>query len=29
MIKESYPFFADHETKANRTIPVVILQRVA
>jgi deazaflavin-dependent oxidoreductase (nitroreductase family) len=28
MIKDSYPFFADHEAKANRTIPVVILERV-
>jgi deazaflavin-dependent oxidoreductase (nitroreductase family) len=27
MIKQTYPFFADHEIKANRTIPVVILER--
>jgi deazaflavin-dependent oxidoreductase (nitroreductase family) len=27
MIKEKYPFFADHETTAGRTIPVVALTR--
>lgn len=27
MIKETYPFFADHEAKTDRTIPVVILTR--
>ncbi len=27
MIKETYPFFADHEAKAGRTIPVVELTR--
>lgn len=27
MIKERYPFFADHEVKAKRTIPVVALTR--
>src|SRR5690349_12130740 len=26
-IKENYPFFADHEAKAGRKIPVVILAR--
>ena len=26
-IKESYPFFADHEKQAGRVIPVVALQR--
>ncbi len=26
-VKERYPFFADHETKAGRTIPVVALTR--
>ncbi|MDQ1483164.1 MAG: hypothetical protein QOF35_1240 [Actinomycetota bacterium] len=29
MLKESYPFFADHETKTERTIPVVALTRVS
>jgi deazaflavin-dependent oxidoreductase (nitroreductase family) len=28
MIKETYPFFADHEAKTTRTIPVVALTRV-
>ena len=28
-IKEKYPFFADHEVKAGRTIPVVALTRGA
>ena len=28
MLKETYPFFADHETKADRDIPVVALTRV-
>jgi deazaflavin-dependent oxidoreductase (nitroreductase family) len=27
-IKESYPFFADHEVKAGREIPVVALERL-
>jgi deazaflavin-dependent oxidoreductase (nitroreductase family) len=27
MIKERYPFFAEHEVKAGRTIPVVVLTR--
>jgi deazaflavin-dependent oxidoreductase (nitroreductase family) len=27
MIKEGYPFFAEHEVKAGRTIPVVVLTR--
>jgi len=27
MLKEAYPFFADHEAGAGRTIPVVILTR--
>ncbi len=27
MLKQIYPFFADHETKADRTIPVVVLTR--
>jgi deazaflavin-dependent oxidoreductase (nitroreductase family) len=27
MLKESYPFFADHEASTGRTIPVVILTR--
>jgi deazaflavin-dependent oxidoreductase (nitroreductase family) len=27
MIKENYPFFADHETMTDRTIPVVSLVR--
>jgi deazaflavin-dependent oxidoreductase (nitroreductase family) len=26
-IKELYPFFADHEAKTTRTIPVVLLER--
>ena len=25
MLKETYPFFADHEAKTDRTIPVVVL----
>jgi deazaflavin-dependent oxidoreductase (nitroreductase family) len=29
MIKELYPFFADHERKTARTIPVVALSRVS
>jgi deazaflavin-dependent oxidoreductase (nitroreductase family) len=28
MLKESYPFFAEHETRTDRTIPVVSLSRV-
>lgn len=28
MLKETYPFFADHEAKTDRTIPVVVLTRV-
>jgi deazaflavin-dependent oxidoreductase (nitroreductase family) len=28
-LKEAYPFFADHEQKAGRTIPVVALTRQA
>jgi len=28
MLKATYPFFADHETKTNRSIPVVVLTRV-
>jgi deazaflavin-dependent oxidoreductase (nitroreductase family) len=28
MIKDTYPFFADHEAKAGRVIPVVVLERV-
>src|SRR5437763_11577891 len=28
MIKENYPFFAEHEQKTTREIPVVILARV-
>jgi deazaflavin-dependent oxidoreductase (nitroreductase family) len=28
MIKANYPFFADHETKTTRAIPVVALTRV-
>jgi len=28
MIKLAYPFFADHETKTTRTIPVVALTRL-
>ncbi|MGZ4649591.1 MAG: nitroreductase family deazaflavin-dependent oxidoreductase [Kineosporiaceae bacterium] len=28
MLKETYPFFADHETKADRGIPVVALTHV-
>jgi deazaflavin-dependent oxidoreductase (nitroreductase family) len=27
MLKETYPFFADHEAKTDRTIPVVVLTR--
>ena len=27
-IKSHYPFFADHEAKTTRTLPVVILERV-
>jgi deazaflavin-dependent oxidoreductase (nitroreductase family) len=27
MLKQTYPFFADHEAKADRTIPVVALTR--
>ena len=27
-IKESYPFFADHEKQTSRVIPVVAVQRV-
>jgi deazaflavin-dependent oxidoreductase (nitroreductase family) len=27
MLKELYPFFADHERKVSRTIPVVALER--
>lgn len=27
MLRESYPFFADHEASTDRTIPVVILTR--
>lgn len=27
MIKENYPFFADHEAKTSRVIPVVVLTR--
>jgi deazaflavin-dependent oxidoreductase (nitroreductase family) len=27
MLKETYPFFADHEVKAGREIPVVALRR--
>ena len=27
-IKDAYPFFADHEAKAGRVIPVVVLERV-
>ena len=27
MLKQIYPFFADHETKTDRTIPVVVLTR--
>lgn len=29
MIKQTYPFFADHEQKTDRTIPVVALTRAA
>ena len=29
MLKESYPFFADHEAKTSREIPVVALTRTA
>ncbi|MBO0831585.1 MAG: nitroreductase family deazaflavin-dependent oxidoreductase, partial [Actinobacteria bacterium] len=28
-LKSAYPFFADHEQKAGRTIPVVALTRLA
>ena len=28
MLKETYPFFADHEAKTDRCIPVVVLMRV-
>lgn len=28
-ITENYPFFADHQVKAGRTIPVVVLTRIA
>ncbi|MDX6247824.1 MAG: hypothetical protein QOF10_1184 [Kribbellaceae bacterium] len=28
MLKETYPFFADHEARTDRTIPVVVLTRV-
>jgi deazaflavin-dependent oxidoreductase (nitroreductase family) len=28
MLKQEYPFFADHEAKTDRTIPVVALTRV-
>jgi hypothetical protein len=28
MITELYPFFADHKTKAGRTIPVVALEKL-
>jgi hypothetical protein len=28
MVKERYPFFADHEAKTERVIPVVVLERV-
>lgn len=28
MLKERYPFFADHEAKTERVIPVVALERV-
>ena len=27
MLKQTYPFFADHEAKTDRTIPVVILTK--
>lgn len=27
LLKQAYPFFADHETKTDRTIPVVALTR--
>jgi deazaflavin-dependent oxidoreductase (nitroreductase family) len=27
MLKSHYPFFADHEIKTDRTIPVVVLER--
>ena len=29
MLKQSYPFFADHEAKTSREIPVVALTRMA
>lgn len=28
MLKQNYPFFADHEAKTDRVIPVVVLTRV-
>ncbi|NJC69527.1 nitroreductase family deazaflavin-dependent oxidoreductase [Planosporangium thailandense] len=28
MLKETYPFFADHEEKSQRVIPVVVLTRI-
>ncbi len=28
MLKETYPFFADHETKTDRGIPVIALTHV-
>jgi hypothetical protein len=28
VITDAYPFFADHEAKAGRVIPVVVLERV-
>jgi deazaflavin-dependent oxidoreductase (nitroreductase family) len=28
MLKENYPFFADHEAKTHRAIPVVVLTRI-
>jgi F420H(2)-dependent quinone reductase len=27
MLKQNYPFFADHEASTSRTIPVVVLTR--
>jgi hypothetical protein len=29
MLKDRYPFFAEHETKTSREIPVVALMRAA
>ena len=29
IVTENYPFFADHQVKAGRTIPVVVLTRIA